>query len=67
MNCYVDGLADCGIEACPLYQYQPYREKKPVENTDPKKHAATELSTHGNACGKRLAAKDKTKEACHGR
>jgi hypothetical protein len=62
MGGFSDGLKDCQIPACPLYPFQPYREEKPVENTDPKKHTATELSTRGNACGKRLAAKNETKE-----
>jgi hypothetical protein len=61
-NSYVDGLADCGIETCPLHPHMPYRTKASARTTDPKKHTATELPTHGNARGKRLAAKDGTME-----
>lgn len=28
MNGYLDGLADCGITACPLYQNMPFRMVK---------------------------------------
>jgi hypothetical protein len=29
MGNYVDGMVDCGVTACPLYQWMPYREHEP--------------------------------------
>jgi hypothetical protein len=61
-NSYVDGLADCGIETCPLYQFMPYRTKASAGTTDPKEHTDQALSTLPNARRKRSTAKDGTME-----
>lgn len=31
MGGYTDGIYSCGIPACPLYSYMPYRDKKADE------------------------------------
>jgi hypothetical protein len=62
MGGYIDGLADCGIETCPLRQFSPYRTKTSAGTTDPKEHTDQALSTLPNARRKRSTAKDGTME-----
>jgi len=38
MSYWVDGKRDCHVSQCPLYQYQPYKEKTSVPDLEWKQY-----------------------------